>query len=80
MPTQANFKTDPLTTDEQLWKLILDCLPDPLRDKADRGNSEVKRRSSKMIIRSSDGQYLIEAQRMNATSDGVVYWKLVNRS
>jgi hypothetical protein len=77
---EHDFKTDPLTSEEELWDLVLRQLPFSKRDRADRRASKLTKNSSTMIIRSSEGQYLIEARRIHTTRDGVVFWKLIDRS
>jgi hypothetical protein len=77
---EHDFQTDPLTTKDQVWELILCSLPASLKDQASKESSDLKMRSSKMLIRSAEGQYLAEAKRLSVNQDGIVCWKLVDRS
>jgi hypothetical protein len=77
---EHDFQTDLLTTEEEAWGLILGNLPDSLKNQASRESSDLKMRSSKMLIRSDEGLYLAEAKRLCVRRDGIAYWKLVDRS
>lgn len=75
---QFDFQTDPLTTDDEVWSLITKSLPDSIRERASRNSSSLKKNSSRMLVRSTDGQHLAEARRIHS-SMGIVYWKLIDR-